>query len=209
MSIETLNRDLGIIRAILKDKVELSNFVVAGGAIRDSLAYTQYKDIDLYCKNPANFYEITGAFFQLSISPIKMSNKVYTYVLPGVSVPIQVINMYIGSSDEIIAQFDFNINSTYIELFDETNKVHYGTNLNNELKLNLNVLNKNTLLERTIRMLEKGYTIHVDELEKVCQTVIKSLRSDGATILSQYDICNYGEKEKQTTTSIFTDEIPF
>lgn len=182
---DQLQKDLLIIRAFLQSRhIESDKVFVAGGAVRDSLKGKRYKDIDLYFETPKVANEVESVL--TSIFGAELTTKFTTTIkIPGISTKVQLIKLIYGTPEEVINQFDFTVNAKYMKLSEYTPK-----SLNEDYSLRL--LDKcktpNTLLHRTLKLIQDGYEIETTELVKVLDKVKETVLAMNKYSLKNKDL---------------------
>lgn len=200
-----LTKDIKILKIQLESpNLNLADYFVTGGALRDSFRGRDYKDIDIYCKDKNSLDKlILHLKYSLNLFPTT-SEYASTFEVPGISKPVQIISKIQGSPEEVHKHFDFGINCSYQLLSEEKPTV------NNEYSLRLreSPLTPQTLLFRTIRFMTEGYIIEKNELLRVLELTKDFIENSSQDSFKQQDLTGFYEI-KEIKKSFGYEDIPF
>ena len=170
--------------------IDPTKVYIAGGSLIGS---DDPNDIDLYCEDFGTIEKVEEA---LSIISYKKSitDLASTFHVMEYKCPVQVIKILQGKPEDVVKQFDFEQNSSYLK-FSDTQPFH--TNGSNSLKMCEKTKTPNTMLQRLIKMLGKGYTIEAGELRGLLKVVDDHFKdTPDFWNLSKKDLGSFYEEKK-------------
>lgn len=173
------------LKKVLFDHLEradlpLTNYAVAGGAVRDFLAGDKIKDIDVFCQSAADEDALVNFFYQESNRPdpsvilLNQNDKLANYKVNGRWVQIIRGKYYDLDSDELIKSFDFTICCGMVRAdgsFRATPTFFQDT-LAKHLRINQITFPLSTL-ERLQKYVKRGYTACNGTLLAITQSLQK------------------------------------
>jgi hypothetical protein len=107
MTFERLTQDevthvLSLLPAVVYQQLQRENVVLAGGAIRDTLAGIPVKDIDIFCHS-----EEQAARLALELAPFAR-HTTFAYTVPLEGLPVQYVYYKdFTTPEDLVQQFDF------------------------------------------------------------------------------------------------------
>jgi hypothetical protein len=187
MTFERLTQDevthvLSLLPAVVYQQLQRENVVLAGGAIRDTLAGIPVKDIDIFCHS-----EEQAARLALELAPFAR-HTTFAYTVPLEGLPVQYVYYKdFTTPEDLVSQFDFRAcchgiywNGAEFEgvsvLFARLDCVMRELRFLSQLK----DAGKLTALRRALDFAPKGWTISDEDLAGILTHFEPSIQPDRA-----------------------------
>jgi hypothetical protein len=131
------------------------NCFIAGGAVRDLLRDKTPKDYDIFFKSQEAVEEFKAKYLSdlLSLGGYETSIGNYNHF------DFQFITLSVGQPEDVIRQFDWNVNMVYFDLSVDKILPKEYDRFNNNLSLNLDCIKVWSAMERLPYFISKGFDI--------------------------------------------------
>lgn len=177
-----------LIQGLLKvSQINPNNIFIAGGCLRNVL---NPKDIDIFARDEKSLYYLRDFLIKFGAKKICETENAITLEISQIEPKIQLIKKLTGNAEEVVNQFDFNINTNYL-YFDQDFKTPNPPPA--YLKVCDNVKTPLTLLSRTLKFTKKGFVIKKEELLKTLEIVKNALENEKKEDLNFKDLGNFYE----------------